>query len=143
MADVKNAKRVQATLLKIAAKSKAANRAEVQVGYTANYAIWVHENLKMKWKGRKRTGKRPDGTQRKGKYWDPQGKGQSQFLLTPFRLLSRTEIPKIIRTVFKKTGNLTLGLVLAGQRLQRESQKLVPVDSGNLKGSAFTKLKGS
>ena len=38
------------------------------------------------------------------------------------------------------TGSLEKGLVLAGLRLQRDSQKLVPVDTGNLKGSAFTRL---
>lgn len=35
------------------------------------------------------------------------------------------------------------GVVKAGLALQRASQKVVPVDTGNLKGSAFTKKEGT
>jgi len=139
MAVVKGSKELQAKLLKKAAEATAQHGAVVTVGYTAKYAIYVHQNKKMKWKGKKRTGKRPDGSKRKGCYWDPQGKGQSQFLLRPFRE-KRKEMQAIVKKVFLKTGNITLGLFTAGLFLQRESQKLVPVDSGNLKQSAFTKV---
>lgn len=39
--------------------------------------------------------------------------------------------------LFKGTNQ---GLLLAGMRLQRESQRLVPVETGNLKASAYTKV---
>ncbi len=35
---------------KIAEAIKDSNPSVI-VGYTANYAIWVHENIKMSWKG--------------------------------------------------------------------------------------------
>lgn len=43
----------------------------VEVGFSAEYAPWVHENLAMAWKGRpRRSGK--------GVYWGPQG--EARFL---------------------------------------------------------------
>jgi len=69
-------------------KASAFTRAEgegfgttVIVGYTANYALFVHENTEMKWKGL------PRSAPHKGLYWDPQGRGQSKFLETPMRRL--------------------------------------------------------
>lgn len=57
-----------------------------------------------------------------------------------FRL---TGIKKIIRAMEKKARSsqkkLEIGLVRAGLFLQRESQKVVPVDTGALKNSAFTR----
>jgi len=52
------------------------------VGYTASYAIYVHENVEMKWRGLPR--KAPS----KGNYWDPKGRGQSKFLEQPVRTMS-------------------------------------------------------
>lgn len=46
----------------------------VIVGYTAAYAIFVHENVEMKGKGK------PRQAPSKGNYWDPVGRGQSKFL---------------------------------------------------------------
>ena len=37
---------------------------------------------------------------------------------------------------------LTVGLKRAGLLLQRESQKIVPVDTGSLKNSSFTRSRG-
>lgn len=72
-------------------KASAFTRAEgsgystkVIVGYTAAYAIYVHENVEMKWKGR------PRQAPHKGRYWDPQGRGQSKFLEEPARRLANT-----------------------------------------------------
>ncbi len=70
-------------------KASAFTRAEgsgystkVTVGYTAAYAIYVHENVEMKLKGL------PRQKPHKGFYWDPQGKGQSKFLEEPARRLA-------------------------------------------------------
>jgi len=48
------------------------NRKAVEVGYSAKYAVYVHENLEQKLKGQRR----PSGL---GVYWGP--KGEPQFLL--------------------------------------------------------------
>ncbi len=133
MARILNSKRLQQKLKALRLKSRKKNNGSVIVGYTAAYAVYVHENIEMKLKGQKRTGK-----DSKGKYWDPQGRGQSKFLEQPFREKSK-EIAKIAQKVAEATGSIVEGLVVGGLFLQRESQKLVPVDTGNLKGSAFTR----
>lgn len=53
---------------------------EVTVGYSAPYAIYVHENMQMKLKGKPR----PSG---KGNYWDPNGR--PKFLEEPSRRLQK------------------------------------------------------
>lgn len=117
--------------LKTLAKRHGSTR--VVVGYTAEYAIYVHENIEMKLKGQPRP-------KNKGKYWDPQGRGQAKFLEEPARRL-QPELGRIIGETVKATGDVALGLKMAGLRLQRESQKLVPVNTGNLKNSAFTRVE--
>jgi hypothetical protein len=89
----------------------------VIVGYTAAYAIYVHENL---------TAHHPVG--------------QAKFLEEPFRLL-RDEFSAIILKARKAGNNMSQALLLAGLRLQRESQPLCPVDTGNMRASAFTRLE--
>ena len=104
---------------------------KVIVGYTAAYAIYVHENLEMKLKGKPRPKKR-------GKYWDPQGRAQAKFLEQPANEL-QPELGRIIETAMRNGATMPQALLMAGLRLQRESQQLVPVDTGNLKASAFTR----
>ncbi len=87
-------------------------------GYTANYALMQHENLELRHK--------------KGR--------QAKFLEQPAREMS-TELLKIVETTMKAGGTMTQGLKLAGLALQRASMKLVPIDTGNLRGSAFTKVE--
>lgn len=55
----------------------------VAVGYTASYAVYVHEAVAMKLEGRKRParGKKKG----RGRYWDPQGRASAKFLEKPFR----------------------------------------------------------
>lgn len=116
-----------------ALKHAIGGKSEVVVGYTASYAMFVHENKEMKLKGKSRTGG-------KGKYWDPQGRAQAKFLEEPARTMM-PELGRVIAEVTKKTGDLDKGLLAAGLRLQRASQLLVPVDTGNLKASAFTRVE--
>ena len=106
--------------------------ATVIVGYTANYAVYVHEAVGMKLKGVKRS---PPG---KGKYWDPQGRAQAKFLEEPARTM-KDEIAKDIGKAYNNGASFEDSLYLGGLRLQRESQLRVPVDTGNLKNSAFTR----
>ena len=90
----------------------------VQVGYTAQYAIYVHENLEAN---------HPNG-------------GQAKFLEQPARELQPV-LAKIISNSMKSGSTLEQGMLMAGLHLQGESQKLVPIDTGNLKASAFTRLQ--
>lgn len=50
----------------------------VEVGYTAAYAVWVHENVGQKLKGKPRPRHGYQGSQ--GRYWDPQGRAGPKFL---------------------------------------------------------------
>lgn len=134
-----------------AAKSVKEDNVSVIVGYTAAYALYVHERIEMKWKGLPRPGsstysyKNKDGTSRSvqshGFYWDPQGRAQAKFLETPARRY-QDQIGDIVRKVLSKKGaTLAQALLMGGLFLQRQSMLLVPVDTGNLKASAFTRLE--
>ena len=123
---------VALTKLSVAAResTKGSGRVSVIVGFTANYALWVHENVEMKWQGLPR--RKPA----KGVYWGPAG--QAKFLEQPARMLA-PELSKMVVTALRKGSTMAQALLIAGLRLQRESQKLVPIDTGNLKNSAFTR----
>jgi hypothetical protein len=88
----------------------------VIVGYTASYALYVHEQVEIPHKPGK----------------------QAKYLEQPAREL-KNDLAQIVRTAVLKGMELQQALYLAGLRLQRESQKIVPIDTGNLKGSAFTR----
>lgn len=93
----------------------------VVVGYAGvNYAIYVHENL--------------EAAHSPGK--------QAKFLESPARTLSNTgQLGKIMEKTVKRGGTVQQGLLLAGMAVQRASQKIVPIDTGNLRASAFTALE--
>lgn len=97
---------------------KAAKTPSVLVGYTAEYATKVHEDLNMN---------HPNG-------------GQAKFLEQPAREIQR-DLKETIRKEVQAGGTIEDALLLAGMRLQAASQKLVPVDTGNLRGSAFTEFR--
>lgn len=69
---------------------------KVYVGYTASYAIFVHEAVGMVLQGQARVGG-------KGRYWDPQGRAQAKFLEEPARRLG-PELRAIIREHSKIVG---------------------------------------
>lgn len=120
MAVVEGLEKVVAALRSKAAKLTG-NETEpsVIVGYTQNYAVFVHENLEAH-----------------------HHVGEAKFLERPARELS-PELGKIVAQALAKGLNIAQALVLAGLRLQRESQLLVPVATGALKGSAFTQLESA
>ena len=60
--------------LKASAYTRKFGNVGVEIGYTAHYAPYVHESVEMKLEGQDRTGGR------KGRYWDPQGRGEAKFL---------------------------------------------------------------
>lgn len=125
----------------------------VAVGYTAAYALPIHEDMEMAWKGLSRDPRirriemggdprkarpRPRKREPKGKFWDPQNRGQSKFLETPARS-ERQAMGNIVANALMQGRSLGEALMLAGLHLQAKSQLLVPVDTGNLKNSAFTR----
>lgn len=116
MAIILNLQKLTAILRAKAAKALKDNAASVSVGYTQSYAIFVHENLAA-----------------------THPVGQAKFLEQPARLLSR-ELGAMVVKGLKAKWTMATSLTVAGMRLQRESQKLCPVDTGALKASAFTRL---
>lgn len=54
------------------------NNPQVEVGFTAAYAVFVHENMEMKLKGQPRP--RRGYNRAQGNYWDPQGQAGPKFL---------------------------------------------------------------
>lgn len=102
---------------------------KVVVGYRAPYALAVHENIEMAGQGLPRRSGH-------GLYWDPQGKAQAKFLEQPAREYKRA-IAEHIRRVTKQSKSLRQGLLSGGRILMIASQELVPVDTGELKASAY------
>jgi hypothetical protein len=155
MAELEGAAELGRRLTELARLYQREGEAAVAVGYTANYALFVHEAVGMVLKGLSRDPRvrrieqggdpakarpRPRKKEPRGRYWDPQGRGQAKFLETPLRT-ERDVLARIVIQALARGQPLSVALFLAGLRLQRESQRLVPVDTGNLKASAFTRLE--
>jgi CRISPR/Cas system-associated exonuclease Cas4 (RecB family) len=101
-----------------AAKSRKEDNVSVSVGFTQQYAIFVHEDM---------TARHPVG--------------QAKYLEQPARQLSSDgTLGRIVLEAKQNGKTMAQGLLLAGLRLQREAQMLTPVDTGALKASAFTRL---
>ena len=135
MAKLERADKVLAAL-KDLGKKGGGKKVSVAVGYTAKYALYVHENREIWPPGMRLKGQpRPSGI---ATYWSPNG--QPNYLVGPFRRLA-PDLATIVRTAVVRGSTLPQALLLAGLRLQRESQLLVPVEYGFLKASAFTELE--
>lgn len=89
----------------------------VVVGYSAGYAVYVHENLEAR-----------------------HPVGQAKYLEEPARRLA-PEIARVVREAMRRGATLEEALLLGGLRLQAESQRLCPVDRGFLRASAFTEVE--
>ena len=117
MAKIKGVKGVLATLKKLEGDAQEASKAGATVGYTQSYALFVHEGVDMNFNNGK----------------------QAKYLETPARNLKK-ELARIITAGYAKSKDLNKSLFVAGLRLQRESMKIVPIDTGALRASAFTAL---
>lgn len=130
-------------------------RPTVAVGYTAANALALHENGAMKLKGFSRDPRirrielggdpakarpRPRKREPKGRFWDPQGRGKAKFLEDPAKN-AQAKLPKTIEEGMRAGKDLAGALLVAGLELQRDSQLECPVDTGNTKASAFTRLE--
>ena len=115
---IEGVEKVRQALIKKAAQYGKPDELEglpsVAVGYSAHYALTVHENLESH-----------------------HNVGQAKYLEQPAREY-KDELAGVVVRAVKGGATLLQGLYLAGLRLQRESQKIVPIDTGNLRGSAFT-----
>lgn len=89
----------------------------VQTGYNAEYAVHVHENRSAFHKI-----------------------GKAGFLIDPFRRLL-PELRKQIANDLRNNVPLKMALLRAGLKLQYYSQLEVPVLTGNLRASAYTKVE--
>jgi hypothetical protein len=127
MAVVERVHEVRRALAKRLAKAQRENGTAAVVGYTAEYAVYVHENLEPA----------PDAKA------TARGAGQGKFLETPAREKGH-EIGKVASQALRRGLPLEMALYRAGLRLQAISQdQYVPVDLGNLKASAFTRIEGA
>lgn len=117
MAAVEGIDKVEVALRKKA--QDVGGNVSVVVGYSQAYAVYVHEDLEAH-----------------------HPVGQAKFLEQPAREL-RQELGKTVRDGLKRGLTLEQSLVMAGLRLQRDSQQLCPVDTGALRASAFTRVEES
>ena len=115
MPEIQGLRAVAAALRARRAKSLEQDQVSVSVGYTQNYAVYVHENMQAV---------------------HPVGK--SKYLEDPARRLS-PDLARIVREAMQRGATMLQALMFAGLRLQRESMREVPVDTGALKNSAFTR----
>ena len=143
MPQIQGMKQLLRSLEKLERDSKRKDNGDVIVGYAASYAMRVHEDAKAEARRRLIVKKfRKNTAKNKGKKRtlvkvSGQRKPQWKFLEQPAREL-KGEMALIVVRAVKAGVPLVKALLIAGLRLQRESQKLVPVDTGNLRGSAFT-----
>ena len=131
-------------LEKLERESKRKDNGDVIVGYASSYALRVHEDAKAEArrrmivkKFRKNTAKNKGKRRKLVDVSRGNRKPQWKFLEQPARELSGEMALIVVRAV-KAGVPLVKALILAGLRLQRASQEIVPVDTGNLRGSAFT-----
>lgn len=133
MAKIENVNKVVSALRDKAAQLSKDAQPSVAVGYTANCAPFVHENRNPKTIGQNMP--RPSGL---GFFWGP--RGRPGFLLDVMRE-TMSDIRRTITDGLRRGLSMSQSLVLGGLFLQRESQNNVPVEYGNLRASAFTRLE--
>lgn len=107
---------VRNTIHKMRGKAKAYGKTPTRsvVGYQMPYAIYVHEDL---------TANHPNG-------------GQAKYLEAPARKYSK-DMSLMIRRALRKGTTLQSALLQAAYFLLKQSQPLVPVDTGALVNSGF------
>lgn len=116
--EIQNLTKLTNALRQRAAKARQDSNVAVLVGFTASYAIFVHEDL--------------TAAHKPGK--------QAKFLEAPARLF-RNDLKGIVFQAMRAGKTMAQALLLAGLRLQREAQLITPVDTGNLRAGAFARLE--
>lgn len=113
---VKGLEKLVGQLQQRVAKARRDDGAAASVGYTQSYALYVHEDLQAR---------------------HPHGK--ARYLIDPARRLIQ-EVSDIVSRLLAAGRPMAQALLVGALRIQRESQREVPVDTGALKSSAFTRL---
>jgi hypothetical protein len=108
---------VIAALRALAAKA-GPPRPRVTVGYKAEYAVHVHENMQA---------------------YHPTG--QAKFLEQPARVHEH-EMARIVADTVRAGGTLAEGELAAGRFLLEASKALVPVRTGTLRDSGYVSQEG-
>ena len=152
MADVSKLINVDRLLKKLQAleiRSKQLHDGSVIVGYSAAYAIYVHEDMSKthgaayntKYASEIKEGLTKTGKVKKG--WkgktDRGSNQQAKFLEQPAREMGGPggELAQIVTEQVVQGVPMQKALLVAGEALLRESMMIVPVETGNLKGSGF------
>lgn len=139
MAEVRRLSAVLQALSKEERKALREHSGSVAVSYYTSYALYVHENMQA-----------AHGTDYNEQYADEiaagtrhdRGAGQgAKFLEEPARRLQKQMAEKI-RLHVKNGDTLPQAMKQAGLLLQRMSQRIVPIDTGNLRASAKTEIEG-
>lgn len=114
-------------------------RCSVVTGYRGvNYALYVHENLEAA-HGKDFNAKY--AAQIKAGSMRNRGPNQkARFLIDPAIALENT-IQRNVRADVSRGMTLEDALKRAALLIQRQSMQQVPVDTGNLRGSAFTEVE--
>lgn len=89
----------------------------VRIGYSAHYALYVHENLAVH-----------------------HPVGQAKFLEVTVRRYART-VAQLVAAKLRAGYSLEEALLSGGKLIKSESQRLVPVDTGILRASAFVRIE--
>lgn len=146
MAEIKNLKSLMTKLDARVASAIKTQGVSVVVGYTAAYAVYVHEMIPgqprppMSDAQRRAMFAKIRENERRGHV--PWGKGQPKFLEQPARQMSNDgTFALMIHQALQRGRTVAQALLACGLRLQRESMKLCPIDTGNLRASAFTRLE--
>lgn len=109
-----------------------------EIGFSAPYAIYVHENLEQKWKGRPRRPSPP----KKGVYWGPAG-GPKYLTRAIAKTKSDGSARRILLRELKAGNSLRHAALQVALHVLHEAQLNVPVDSGFLQDSGFVRSGGT
>lgn len=131
MATVKGLPGVLAGLRKITSRYK--TDARIDVGFTAPYAIFIHEFSNPKTLGAGVP--RPSGI---GEYWGPPQFGP-KYLESTLREFGG-EARRIIREAVKGGKTVAQGMFYAAQMILRIAKSRVPVEHGELRDSGVAKV---
>lgn len=113
--NLEGAKGLLAKLNELGVKAKEASEASVTVGYTQNYALYVHEIPAY------------------------HVVGEVEYLMKAVRA-TKKEVQANIIKAYQRGATLEQALLIGGLRFQREAMNRTPIDTGALRASAFTDL---
>lgn len=91
----------------------------LRIGYSASYAVYVHENLEAAFRV-----------------------GGPRYLTRPFRRLSRSMRSLMVRYLQVGKRSLEYAILQTGKWFIRETRAEVPLDTGHLRSTAYVSAEG-